>query len=289
MKRSMRLLALAVASLATGFYLGTPSAAQATDHNPGPNYTNCTNLKGWYVNQDETADQPEPTEAGLKFENKDLIHHQVGGIDLADMDKVAGTFVASKPGKVLFKVETTAPYSTIITTADGKFWSTAMTYDQEGGQGHPVAKYSDLVGKPTKPGKAQYTSASMVVTFGVGYAVTEGDTVVSSITFHGTTYDLTCHLATTTKPNPGGSSSSTGSPSTTKPNTTAPHSSSSSSSPAGGAVTGTSGTGSAADGGGGLPVTGPSIGLLAGGAALIIGTGAALLLAVRRRKMSFEA
>lgn len=200
---------VAGALVALPLMLTGPASATTTD---GPSYETCPNLSGWYVNNDESSDKPAPTADGLLFENKDLIHHATDPIDLADMDKVTGSFVATKPGKVLFKVETSAPYSSIITDADGKFWSTAMTYDQEGGQGHPVAKYSDLLGKPTKPGKPPYTSATNVVTFGIGYAVAEGDTVVKSITFHGKTYPLTCaaptQAPTTKTPTPKATSAS---------------------------------------------------------------------------------
>ncbi len=186
-----RALIIGAAALAAGFYLGTP-AAHATETPAGPSFATCSNLTGWYANADEQADLPTATEDGLLFENKDLIHHATSPIDLADMDKVSASFVTTTAGKVVFKVETSSPYSTIITNSDGKLWSTAMSYDQEGGQGHPIDKYSQFVDLATKPGKAAYTSASMVVTFGVGYWVAEGDTVVSSISFHGTNYPLTC-------------------------------------------------------------------------------------------------
>jgi len=282
-----RALIVAATSIIAGFYLGTPALATEGSQTPGPSFETCKNLTNWYANPDEQGDLPTPTEAGLLFEDRDLIHHAVGGIDLADMDRVNYSFDASTAGKVVFKVETSSPYSTVITNADGKLWSTAMTYDQDGGQGHPVAKYSDLVGKPTKPGKATYTSASMVVTFGVGYWVTEGSTVVSSITFHGKTYPLTCKPPVTTPPTTAPTTGTTTGP-TTKPTitskpTTRPTGSATTSSPAPGGVTTTN-----VSDGGGLPVTGPSIGWLAAGGALVLAAGGGLAFLARRRKVGFE-
>lgn len=172
---------------------------------------------GWYVNPDETAFLPEQVENGFKFEGKDLIHHEApsSGIDLADMNSVNYTFDATTAGKVVFKVETSAPYSTIVTNADGKLWSTAMTYDQIGGQGNPVEKYTDFIGKPVKPGKVEFSGASQVETFGVGYWVEEGSTVVTSIKFHGTTYDLKCVPPKTESPTPTPTASESQSPSPT--------------------------------------------------------------------------
>jgi hypothetical protein len=271
-------LVAAFASILAGVFLIASQGAYASS-TPGPSFATCDNLKGWYANPDEQDQLPAPTEDGLKFTDKNLIHHATSGIDLADMDHVTTSFVATTAGKVVFKVETSAPYSTIITNADGKVWSTAMTYDQEGGQGHPVAHYSDLVGEPTKPGKAPFTSASMVVTFGVGYWVEEGSTVVSSISFHGTTYPLTCVQHTATAPVSSASTS-------TKPvHSGVPSHAVSSTSHAAGALTGggTSGTGSA------LAITGPPVGFIAGGAAVLLAAGGALIYGTRRRRTTFSA
>lgn len=295
-----RMIVILAAALAAGFYLGTPAQA-TTGH--GPSFATCDNLKGWYANPDEQGDLPTPTAAGLLFEGKDLVHHQTSAIDLADMDKVAYSFTATNAGKVVFKVETTAPYSTIVTNADGKIWSTAMTYDQDGGQGHPVEKYSELVGKPTKPGKAPYTSASAVATFGIGYWVAEGDTVVSQIKFHGHTYDLTCPPPVTTAPTTTPATTAPTTAPTTTPATTAPTTEPVTSRPttapttSGGSEPSPSGsvspsrtagalptTTNVSDGSDSLPVTGPSMGLLIGiGLVLIAGGGTALVLSTRRR------
>lgn len=268
----------ALALIFTGVFIIASQGAYATT-TPGPSFATCPNLAGWYANPDEQDQLPTPTVDGLKFEGKDLIHHATSGIDLADMDHVTASFVATTPGKVVFKVETSAPYSTIITNADGKVWSTAMTYDQEGGQGHPVAHYSDLIGKPTKPGKAQFDSASKVVTFGAGYWVEEGSTVVSSISFHGTTYPLTCKpVVESSSPAPHSSSIS---PAPVK-TSAKPHTSSSSAHPGGAA-----GTGSGS--GGALAITGPPVGLIVGGAVSLLILGGAAWFVGRRRKTTFQA
>lgn len=213
-----------IIAVLAGFALATVGLAQPANAVPPPL---CGMPLGWYANQDEQAALPTPTEGGLKFEGKDLIHHATTGIDLADMDHVTGSFTATNAGKVVFKVETSAPYSTIITNPDGKLWSTAMSYDQDGGQGHPVAHYSDLVGKDTKPGKAHFDAASKVTTFGVGYWVEEGSTVVSEISFHGHTYDLTCKplVAGVPKPKPTPTATHPTAPASSHPATSPPASS----------------------------------------------------------------
>jgi LPXTG-motif cell wall-anchored protein len=241
-------------------------------------------VQGFYVNEDEKAFEPTRGLDGFTFEGKDLIHHATGPFDLADIKTHTGSFIASAAGKVVLKMETSAPYSTIVQNADGKFWSTAMTYEQVGGQGNPVEQVADLVGKPTKPGKAQMTEATKVVTFGVGYWVEPGSTVVSSITFHGVVYDLTC------KATPSASASAS---STVKP--TASASASASARPSGSRSASTSATPSSAViiGAGNpstsLPVTGPGspLGIILVGAGVIL-AGGALLLFTRRRKTSFK-
>lgn len=232
----------------------------------GPSFATCPNLKGWYVNDDETAQTPTPTVDGLLFAGKDLIHHATAPIDLADMDKVTTGYSSTNSGKVVFKVETSAPYSTIVTQPDGQLWSTAMTYDQQGGQGHPVAKYSELVGLDTKPGKAHFTADSAVVTFGVGYWTEDGTSTVTAVDFHGKTYPLDCKPAATPS-----SSASNPHHVSTPPNR-----------PANGPQ-GTSG------GTGALAITGPSgwfIGALAVGLAA---AGGVLLIAARRRRINWKA
>jgi lamin tail-like protein len=187
--RSLIVAATLVAGSAVGVYAALPASAEATASNP-------CNVSGFYVNDDETADAPAFGFDGATFDSKDLIHHAApsGGIDFPDMDKVKYGFEATGTAdKLAFKMETSAPYSTIVAVPDGSgLWSTAMTYDQEGGQGHPVAKFTDLLGKPVKPGKVSFGDNSQVETFGVGYWTETGSALVTSISFHGANYPLSC-------------------------------------------------------------------------------------------------
>lgn len=265
-----RLATVSLLATLTGAFALTMSPAQATvvaNDNP-------CKISGWYVNPDETADAPDETVNGFVFEGKDLIHHATAPIDLPDIKNYTGNFVATTPGKVVFKMETENPYSTIVQDSDGKFWSTAMTYAQVGGQGSPVDNVSDLVGKPTKPGKAEYGATSHVVTFGVGYWVEEGTTTVTSIAFHGTKYDLTCKV----QPSPS-SASPTGTIKPTQPTTTktSTHTSTSSTVAAGG-------TG---DNGGQLAITGNNTALMVALGATVLAAGIALFAITRRRRNHF--
>lgn len=239
--------------------------AQATPSNDNP-----CGVEGWYVNPDEAAYTPERTYEGFLFEGKDLIHHEIASpMDLPDVKTETLTFEATTAGKVVGKMETMNPYSTIVQNADGKFWSTAMTYAQEGGQGHPVENVSDLIGKDVKPGKVKFGETSKVTTFGVGYWVEEGSTTVTSITFHGKTYDLTCDKT----------------PPTTPPVTNPPVNEP---------------TDPPADGGNGggdtdegneetLPVTGSPAGMIAGGGAILLILGGCAYVVTRRRSTKFTA
>jgi hypothetical protein len=280
-----KMMALAFGVGLSAVLLAAPGYATTGD---GPSYATCANLEGWYANPDEQDQKPAPKEAGLEFSDKNLIHHATEPLDFTDVDKTNRSFTATVAGKVVFKMETSGPYSTIVTNADGKVWSTAFKPEAVGGQNTPVDKLEDLIGKPDamKPGKVPYSAASRVTTFGVGYWVQEGSTIVSEVKFHGHTYPLTCKP----KPSPSSSSSATSTPTTTPattPATTKPTASSTSPSPTG-AVGGGIGPQTGA-GGPSLPVTGPSMGwLIAGGSVLLAGGAAAVLLA-RRRRVTFGA
>jgi LPXTG-motif cell wall-anchored protein len=291
-RKILALAAGALATLAGALVLAGPAQATGGTTPNGPSFATCPNLTGWYANEDEQGDLPQATVAGLKFEGKDLIHHATS-LDFTDFDKTNKSFEATTSGKVVFKAETSGPYSTIVINADGKLWSTAFKPEATGGQNLPVAKAEDLIGKPDsmKPGKLPYTAASRVVTFGVGYWVEAGSTVVRSISFHGHKYWLTCHpkpstspsasTSPTVKPSASASASATVKPSATtkaptQPTTAAP----SSSAPV--VIVGTSG-------GTSLPVTGANGFILVGLGAIAVGGGLALLLAARRRKVNFTA
>lgn len=194
----MKFRMLAVSLLATlmGLFALTSVPVQATPSNDNP-----CGVEGWYVNPDEAAYTPERTYEGFVFKGKDLIHHEVDTLlDFPDVKTDTLSFEATTAGKVQGKMETMNPYSTINQTPSGKFWSTAMSYDQEGGQGKPVDNVSDLLGKPVKPGKVPFGETSKVTTFGVGYITEDGETTVTSITFHGKKYDFTCEKTPVTTP-----------------------------------------------------------------------------------------
>lgn len=197
--------AAAVALGLTGAALAFTAPAQAAG---GPVVSTCNT--GWYANPDETA--PAQVEGGFLFDGPVQVHRATS-LDLADVR--AGTFVANRVigAKPLFKLETTNPYTTINVTPEGKFWASAMLPENTGGQNKPVDKVADLVGLDTKPGKPKLTSDTKVTTFGVGYGNDTGNkALVTSITFHGTTYDLSCKPASES-PSPSPSQSQSQSPS----------------------------------------------------------------------------
>lgn len=295
----MKKTIVAVFALAVGALLATPAFATETGV---PLVGTC--LKGFYVNPDEALLLPEQKPNGLLFEGKDLIHHATGPIDFADFDKTDKSFTATKPGKVVFKAETSGPYSNLVINADGKLWSTAFLPEAVGGQNQPVAKAVDLIGKPAsmKPGKTPYTAESRVVTFGVGYWVEAGDTVVTSISFHGRTYDLDCKprpepsktsaspkptvtpsatASATVKPTPSGTA-------TVKPTVTVSPSPTVTTSPTTG-VGGVGTEGGSTGGGTKLPVTGPSMGVAIGAGVVLLAAGVTAVVLVRRRRTSFTA
>ena len=300
-RKILALVAGVLAALTGALVLAGPAQAEIiwnTVTPNGPSFTTCPNLKGWYANEDEQGDLPQATVAGLKFEGKDLIHHTTN-LDFTDFDKTNKSFEATTAGKVVFKAETSGPYSTIVINADGKLWSTAFKPEAVGGQNNPVAKAEDLIAKPDsmKPGKLPYTAASRIVSFGVGYWVEAGSTVVSSISFHGHKYDLSCKCPPSTSPSASASVSPTVKPSVSasasasastsasvKPSTSAtvrPHVSASASHPV---------IVPAGNGGSSLPVTGPANGfIIAGLGFLAAGIGVALFILARRRKLKFSA
>lgn len=195
------LLALVVTAAPVAF---VAPAHAATDPQPAPIESNC--LTGWYVNPDENGDgdpagddtdlRPTQQVDGLLFDGPSLMHHATSyTLESVPTD---GSFVANVSVGVapLFKMETLNQYSTINKTADGKYWSSKITATDPGGQNNPVATPADLIGL-----WSGYTTSTQVFSFGVGYANDAGNTaLVSSITFAGTTYDLTC------EPTPAGTS-----------------------------------------------------------------------------------
>jgi hypothetical protein len=257
---------IAAAAVILGAFLA-PATAHATDA-AAPVWGTCPNLHDWYVNPDETAQQPEATADGLHFTGKDLIHHKTS---LALTDVRAGTFEADGTAdKLVMKYETDSPYTTIVQTPDGKFWSSHIS-SGKGSQDQPVASPHDLIGIPQRGASGGLTEDTRVVSFGPGYWTESGETVVDAVEFHGVTYDLTCKPAASSSASPKPSKTS-GSPKPSVSHTAA----------AGGAA------GGGSTGTGALAVTGPN-GWLLGGIGfglLVLGVGG-IVVAQRRRRMRF--
>lgn len=163
----------------------------------------------WYVNDDgdENTRKPTQTEDGLKFVGNQLAHHKPEQtITLNNLHP--GTYEASPAPSLssFFSVEvrdeTTGGYATLRYDADEKVWVL-------GGTSNKQADPEKFVGVTTKWG--ELTQQTKVVSFGIGYVRTPADgteTTVTSVTFAGRTYDLTC------KPEPSASPSPTTTPTT---------------------------------------------------------------------------
>ena len=246
----MKTIAALFGLIAT-LFLAAPAAATPA----GPTFETCTNLKGWYVNPDETDRKPTPTVGGLEFAGDDLIHHAAGGT-VADLAK--GTFVASPaPDQPSF-------FSVEVRNADGTGYAT-LRWDTTrnkwvmvtGGQVYENASPAGLVAMTT-PAKS-----STLMSFGVGYTKNPPGTVttvVKSVTFAGKTYDLTCAPAASASSSASASSTASAAPSTSTEATAAS-----------------------------LPVTGAPTGLLLAIGGLVTAAGAGLFLTARRRRTRFTA
>lgn len=150
-----------------------------------PTFADCPNLADWDVNDDEAARRPEPTVDGLKFEPADLIHHPISGVTTDTI--TPGTYVASTPPgqPSFFSVEVYSgpgTYGTLRWIPSTNKWSMVVSGNYFE---HPSANaVVDHFGK-----------SHTVVSFGVGFTLNPPGTVtttVSSVTFNGTTYPLTC-------------------------------------------------------------------------------------------------
>lgn len=271
--RTLAALALAAGLILAGSFTIASQVAYATETTTGPSFTTCPNLAGFYVNPDETDRQPTATVAGLEFKGNDLIHH-AAATTLEDLNH--GTFSASpapdQPSFFSVEVSGDGKYGTIRWNSVEGYWEATS----QGEQHHDVSPVALAEAFPVH-------LSHKVVSFGVGYTATPPGTVttvVSSVTFSGKTYSLTCvPPVQTTSPAPHSSSTSP-----------APHSSSStpkphsSTSAAPGAVT-TTGPGS----GSSLPVTGAPVGLIVGGGLSLLVLGVAFYFVARRRKVDFSA
>lgn len=309
-----RMIVILAAALAAGFYLGTPAEA-TTGH--GPSFETCGNLKNqWDVNPDEGDRKPTATVAGLKFEGNDLIHHtaEVALADLKGGSYAVASGFSAPDQPTFFSVEVRDPetkgYGTLRWDPAAGKWSitigaSATVPDVTAGYFEGSDPVALLTGKVTKWGA--FTSATRVVSFGVGYTNSPpgtATTVIKSVRFQGKTYWLTCLPVKPTKPTTQPTTTApTTAPTTTTPATTAPTTEPVTSRPttapttSGSAEPSPSGsvspsrtagvlptTTNVSDGSDSLPVTGPSMGLLIGiGLVLIAGGGTALVLSTRRR------
>jgi len=158
-----------------------------TTYPSAPSFETCSNLAGWFVNPDETTRKPEATEAGLKFEPADLIHRNVTGVTTETL--TPGTFAAiPAPGQPsFFSVEVdggvAGSYGTLRYNPTNNKWSMVANM----GTFYEDTSPTVVV---TQAGKSH-----TVVRFGVGFTLNPPGTVttvVSSVTFNGTTYSLTC-------------------------------------------------------------------------------------------------
>lgn len=270
---------------------GGPVAALAVAAGATPPATTVAPcLDGWYVNPDETHRKPTLTTQGLKFEGNQLVHHgATGSIE----GLTGGSFVASpEPDQPsFFSVEVRnadgSGYATLRWNPATSKWSMVVS-----GTLFENSSASELV-KMSTPAKS-----SFLLSFGVGYTNNPPGTVatvVSSVTFRGTTYSLKCassssssssasasaSSSSSSKPasqSPSGSSSATSSPSATT-TATATASASTSTTPAPVVPAGSSG---------GLPLTGINLWVLGGVGLALVCAGAAALVLLKKRDDEFD-
>jgi hypothetical protein len=249
------LFALAVVVLTVDVAKATPAGAHVVE-------STCTNE--WYVNADEVALLPLQTEDGFVFDGPSLVHHQTDILMTAlnGVDFEVEVLLGVEP---LFKVET-SPYSTLNYVGGGKWWSSRIAPGDPGGQDNPVtpAVMATLpIIDKSWDDATSYSAETRVISFGVGYANDTGNkALVSSITFQGQTYDLTCSPQTEPPTTPPATGEPTTAPPTTPPATNPP------------ATVEPSSTVPPVAGGPNLPVTGVSIWTLGGAGLVLIGLGA---------------
>lgn len=150
-------------------------------------WDNCANLKGWYVNPDETTRKPEATIAGLKFTTNKLIHHATA-LDVKDLHPGIFTAHPAPDQDSFFSVEVSGSdggYGTLRWNTHTHKWNLVT-----GGAFYENTSAAALVDMPTAH------RSHHVVSFGVGYTNSPPGTVatvVSSVRFNGKTWPLTCH------------------------------------------------------------------------------------------------
>lgn len=202
---------LIAATVIVGGLLIPATAHAATD---GPA---CTVPSGWYVNDDETDRVPTPVTGGLKFEGNDLIHHAA---DTTVETLTPGAFVADPaPDQISF--------FSVEVSGDGKYgtlrWNTTEQYWEATSQGLQLHDVNPAALADAFPIHLSHH----VVSFGVGYTANPPGTMattVSSVTFAGKTYDLTCKPPVSASASPSASTSHTASPTVSaKPSHTTGH------------------------------------------------------------------
>ena len=195
--------------LAFGGALAIASPAQGAA--PQVFVTVCGDGASWYVNGDEDGSDPNQgdrrpfaTNDGLVFSPADLIHHAT---NLPASSLQPGSFVAApapdQPS--FFSVEVANPSGAYGTLRwNGAQWS--ITIGSGGGATAGTFSNADpvalLAGRVTKWGAFEPTT-DRVFSFGVGYTNSPPGTVtslVSSISFMGTTYGLSCPVAPSPSP-----------------------------------------------------------------------------------------
>lgn len=257
---------LAFAAALAGISLGFSLAAHPAQANETPAFQTqaptCTMPSGWYANSDEQNRLPEPVPGGLEFSGSDLIHH-AAATTVETLNH--GTFTASpapdQPS--FFSVEvygTDGGYGTLRWNTTTSKWNLVT-----GGQFYENTDPAALADMPP------VHRSHKVVSFGVGYTLNPPGTVtttVSSVTFAGKTYDLTCHTAT---------------PTPTKTPTTPPTSprGTPTSEPTGAPTTSATATGA-------LAITGPNLPKMIGVGLIVITLGLLAVFAVQRRKTHFR-
>jgi LPXTG-motif cell wall-anchored protein len=271
-------IALSPFAPATAAQAGHFHTQTVTPTPSGPSFETCANLKGWYVNPDETSRKPTATVNGLEFKNNQLIHRatdvQLKNLTEGSYALAAGSDAPDQPS--FFSVEVrngSKAYGTLRWNTTGTFdgkWS--ITIGAGTGPDGPATDgtfaHDDpvtlLTGKVTKWGAFDPTTAK-VVSFGVGYTNSPPGTktvVVKRVNFKGQ-YDLTCPPV-----QPSASASAPQSPTPA---------------PSGGGTPSTRPVGQDT-----LPLTGTKPLYIAGLAGVILILGGSLAIWGRRRKTQFE-
>lgn len=201
--------------------LGIPLATQAAVDPANP-----CNIQGWYVNSDEGDRVPERKLEGFEFENTDLIHHATNfPLRFLQPGWYAASSTPSQPS--FFSVEvrdpTTDAYGTLRWNRSGPNvgkWQITIGAATPPDPTVTVGTFVDadpvalLKDKVTKWGP--FTSATRVVSFGVGYTKDPPGivkTTVSAVNFQGRVYTFKCQKPVDPSPSPSTSTSTSSSPS----------------------------------------------------------------------------